>query len=111
MEAAFIFLDQEKAFDRVNHGFLFKVMKAFNIGEEFVKWVKILYQNALAQVMINGHLTGKIKLNRGVRQGDPLSALLYVLVIEILAIQLRTNPNLVGFIIKKEMLISFHYAD
>ena len=111
LEAAFIFLDQEKAFDRVNHEFLFKVMKAFNIGNEFINWVKILYQGAIAQVMINGHLTGKIKLKRGVRQGDPLSPLLYVLVIEILALQLRTNPDLIGFTIKGEKLISFHYAD
>ena len=111
LEAAFIFLDQEKAFDRVNHEFLFKVMKAFNIGDEFINWVKILYQGAVAQVMINGHLTGKIKLNRGVRQGDPLSPLLYVLVIEILALQLRSNPNLIGFTINGEKLVSFHYAD
>ena len=111
LEAAFIFLDQEKAFDRVNHEFLFKVMKAFNIGDEFISWVQTLYQGAVAQVMINGHLTGKIKLKRGVRQGDPLSPLLYVLVIEILALQLRTNPNIVGFDINNEKLVSFHYAD
>ena len=39
-EAAFIFLDQEKAFDRVDHDFLYKVMEAFGIGPEFIGWVK-----------------------------------------------------------------------
>ena len=111
LDAAFIFLDQEKAFDRVNHEFLIKVMLTFNIGKNFINWIQKLYQNALSQVIINGHLTKSFKLARGVRQGDPLSALLYVMVIEILAIQIRANPNIIGFTIKKEKLVSFHYAD
>ena len=111
LDAAFIFLDQEKAFDRVNHTFMYKVMRAFNIGEGFIHWVKMLYKNAKSKILINGHLTKSVDLSRGVRQGDPLSGLLYVLVIEILAIQLRENSNIIGFIVKKEKLVSFHYAD
>ena len=45
------------------------------------------------------------------QQGDPLSSLLYVLVIEMLALQLRTNPNIVGFTIEGKIIISLHYAD
>ena len=41
--AAFIFLDQEKAFDRVNHDFLFKTMQAFGIGPNFIKWIRTIY--------------------------------------------------------------------
>ena len=95
--AAFLFLDQEKAFDRVNHEFLFKTMKAFGIGDRFIKWVQTIYSNATSILNVNGHFSDKIPLKRGVRQGCPLSALLYVLVIEVLAIQLRLNPNIVGF--------------
>ena len=51
---------------------------------------------------INGYLTDQIPLKRGVRQGCPLSALLYVLIIEVLAIQLRINPNIIGFTIEGE---------
>ena len=40
--AAFIFLDQEKAFDRVNHNFLYKTMRAFGIGETFTQWIKTI---------------------------------------------------------------------
>ena len=95
--AAFIFLDQEKAFDQVNHDFLFKTMRAFGIGETFITWVCTIYSNATSILNINGFFSDRIKLLRGVRQGCPLSALLYVLVIEVLAIQLRINPNIVGF--------------
>ena len=60
---------------------------------------------------INGYFSEKIPLQRGVRQGCPLSALLYVLVIEILALQLRLNPNIVGFTIQGEKIVSAHYMD
>lgn len=110
-EAAFIFLDQEKAFDRVDHDFLFKTMEAFGIGKGFIKWVQVLYCNASTQIKINGFLTERIPLNRGLRQGCPLSPLLYVIVIELLALQFRNNPNLVGFKIGGEKIISLHYAD
>ena len=86
VDAAFIFVDQEKAFDRVNHNFLFKTMQAFGIGQGFIQWVRKIYCNAPTKIQINGHLTDKIPLKRGVRQGDPLSSLLYVLVIEIFAL-------------------------
>ena len=42
-KAAFIFLDQEKAFDRMSHNFIFKTLKAFGFGDNFIKWVKIFY--------------------------------------------------------------------
>ena len=63
-------------------------MDAFGIGQGFIKWVRLLYANAATKIIINGHLSSSIPLKRGVRQGCPLSALLYVLVIEILALQL-----------------------
>ena len=72
-------------------------MEGFGIGQNFIHWVKILYSNATTKIKLNGHLTSNIPLKRGVRQGCPLSSLLYVLVIEILALQLRKNPNIVGF--------------
>ena len=109
--AAFIFLDQEKAFDRVNHDFLFKTMKAFGIGENFINWVRNIYSNAASIININGFFSERIPLQRGVRQGCPLSALLYVLVIEVLAIQLRLNPNIVGFKVGGEKIVSLHYMD
>ena len=110
-EAAFIFIDQQKAFDRVDHDLLFMTMEAFGIGNGFIKWIKVLYSNASTQIKINGYFTNTIPLNRGLRQGCPLSMMLYVICIELLALQLRKNPNLVGFKIGGEKIISLHYAD
>ena len=110
-EGALIFLDQEKAFDRVEHEFLFGAMAAFGIGDGFVGWLRALYSNASTVVKVNGHFTGSIPLTRGLRQGCPLSSSLYVLVIEIFALQLRLNPNIVGFTVGGERIVSMHYAD
>ena len=96
-EGAFIFLDQEKAFDRVEHDFLYKTLAAFGVGDDFIGWLRVLYSNASTRIKVNGHFTNLIQLSRGLRQGCPLSPALYVLVIEIFALQLRANPNIVGF--------------
>ena len=111
IQTAFIFLDQEKAFDRVNHDFLFKTMKSFGFGPGFIGWIQTIYRNASTQVKLNVFFSDKISLLSGVRQGCPLSALLYVLVIEILALQLRLNKNIVGFTVGGERIVSTHYVD
>ena len=110
-EACFIFLDQEKAFDRVNHDFLYKCMRTFGIGDNFIHWIKVIYSNASTRIKINGFLTENIQLKRGVRQGDPLSFLEYIFINEIMALQLRKNPNIVGFQVGGEKIVSLHYAD
>ena len=110
-QAALLFLDQEKAFDRVNHNVLYKVLEKFGFGETFISWIKLIYLNATTRLNINGFLTENIPLKSGDRQGCPLSALLYVMVIELLALQLRTNPNIVGFSVEGEKIISSHYSD
>ena len=60
---------------------------------------------------INGFLSQQISLNRGVRQGCPSSALFYVLFIVVLAIQLKLNPNIVGFKIGGEKIVNAHYVE
>ena len=109
--ACFIFLDQDKAFDRVDRDFLFKIMETFGLGVSFINWVRLLYANASTKLKINGFLTDRITLRRGVRQGDPLSFFAYLFVNEILALQLRSNPNIVGFRVGGTKIISVHYAD
>lgn len=89
-------IDQEKAFDRVNHQFLFKVLDRCNLGNFFTKWIHILYSKPTSSVNINNSLTKKIKLERSVRQGCSLSPLLYTLVIETLISKIRKDINIKG---------------
>ena len=102
LESAFIFLDQEKAFDRVNHASLYKAMRAFGIGPVFIHWVRHIYSNAITRVKINGFLSANIPLRRGVRQGCPLIPLLCVHIIKILALQFQKNLDIVGFAVGGE---------
>lgn len=50
-------LDQEKAFDRVEHSFLFEVLKSFGFGEAFISWVRLVYKGIVSCVKVNGSLT------------------------------------------------------
>ena len=52
-KGALIFLDQEKAFDRISHTFIMKTLRAFGFGERFINWVKIVYSDTRSQVKIN----------------------------------------------------------
>ena len=72
-EGFLIKLDQEKAFDRVSHSFMFKVLNKLNFGNTFISWIKILYNDIKSTVKINGHLTPFFPICRGVRQGCPIS--------------------------------------
>ena len=74
-----ISLDREKAFDCVDRSFLMNILQHFGFGPSFCRWISTLYYRANMQVMINGWLSQKIELQHGVRQGDSLSPMLYIL--------------------------------
>ena len=93
---AFITVDQLKAFDRVSHDFLFKALEAFGFGSSFMRWIRVIYNAVSSSVKVNGWLTAFIDLKRGLRQGCALSMPLYVLVAEMMAINIRANPNIHG---------------
>ena len=59
--------------------------------ENFVKLVENIYQNTTAHMKVNGYLTSKLKMTRGVRQGCPLSALLFIIALEALIERLRSH--------------------
>ncbi len=87
----FLSIDQEKAFDRVGHEYLFTVLKFFGFGEKIISWIKILYKDASLMLKIGGGLSCPIPVKRGIRQGCPLSGQLYSLAIEPLLCKLRNE--------------------
>jgi hypothetical protein len=84
-----LFLDQEKAFDRVDHGFLFETLHAFGFGNVFISWIKLLYMDVSSILKIGGGLSQPISIQKGIRQGCPLSGQLYALAVEPLLCLLR----------------------
>ena len=94
-----ISLDQEKAFDRVDRTFLMNLLQHFGFGPSFCNWISTLYHGANMQILVNGWLSDKVNLLRGVRQGDSLSPMLYVLCVEVLACKIRNSPSIEGFLL------------
>jgi len=78
-------IDFEKAFDTIEWPFIQNVLRRFNFGQVIRKWVSILYSDVESAVINGGYTTNYFKVSRGVRQGCPLSPLLFVLGVEILA--------------------------
>ena len=89
-------LDQEKAFDRVDRRFLKKILDRMNFGPSFKRWIEMLYAGAKCQIINNGWLSDPVRLERGLRQGCPLSPLLYVLVAETLGQAIRNENRIQG---------------
>ena len=89
-----LFLDFEKAFDSLEWDFLFKVLNTMNFGPSFLNWIQTFYTNISSCVVNNGFSSEFFSLQRGVRQGCPLSGLLFVLAVEPLAHQIRINQSI-----------------
>ena len=93
---AILSLDQEKAFDRVDWGFLRSTLVRMGFGSSFIGWVDLFYTGVQSAVKFNGYRSSFFCLSRGVRQGCPLSPLLYVLYAEVLACNIRANRRIIG---------------
>ena len=81
-QLAIINLDQRKAFDNVDHTYLFNTMKSMGFGDFFISCIKLLYNDAEGLIKVCGSLTAPFPIEKGIRQGCPLSGLLYSIAIE-----------------------------
>ncbi len=89
IKTGLISLDQEKAFDRVEHLYLWHTLQVFGFNSVFIDMIKTMYCEIESVIKINGSLCTPFKVQRGVRQGCPMSGILYVLAIEPLLFRLR----------------------
>ena len=73
LPVALLSVDQGKAFDRVDWPFLFATLAKMGFGDNFIRWVRLLYTDVRSSVLVNGYTSCLFKPSRGVRQGCPLS--------------------------------------
>jgi exonuclease III len=100
VEGFLLFLDFEKAFDSIEWEFMYAVMKKMNFGEGYIRWIKTLYKNPEYSIKNNGWLSETFNSSRGIRQGCPISALLFILCTEVLARAVKCNSNISSIQIK-----------
>ena len=101
-DAAIIYADFRKAFDTLEWNFIDKCLQLYGFKESFRKWILVLYSNPNLVVQVDGWFTETIEPSRGVRQGCPLSALLFILGIEVLSNRLRQEKNIKGIFIEND---------
>jgi len=102
-----------QAYDKIDHHYLLETLKRFQLPDRFINTVHSLYEKAETAIIINGVASSPFSVTWGVRQGDPLSCLLFNLAIEPLACLLRNSPRLQGYSIPgvtQKIIVSL-YAD
>ena len=104
-------VDIQKTFDSVNHLFLITALKKLGFDETFIKWIQILLRNQESCIINGGTTTKYFKLQKGTRQGDPISAYLFILVLEIAFIFIKENKNIKGINIFDNIFLYSAYAD
>ena len=113
-EGMFVFLDLEKAFDRVSWKYLKQAIQRLGFGPDFQRWIQILYDendNPTRRLKINGHMGEQFKLKCGTAQGCPLSPLLYLCVMEAFSRTVNADKKVRGIKVGKAEFKLSQFAD
>jgi len=108
---ALISLDFQKAYDSLEWNFMLESLKHFNFGENFIKWIRILYTHPSMVFKNKGWISSPIHPSRGIRQGCPVSSLIFILSAEIMASSLRQNDKIKGINVGTHEYKLSQYAD
>uniref|UniRef100_A0A803TFB5 Reverse transcriptase domain-containing protein n=1 Tax=Anolis carolinensis TaxID=28377 RepID=A0A803TFB5_ANOCA len=102
IEMALLSIDAEKAFDNLNWGFFKLLFKEIDIGYYFFNAIDKLYESQCARLLINGQSSKEVKIEKGTRQGCPLSPLIFIFALEVLLRNINSDKDLKGTRIKQK---------
>jgi hypothetical protein len=106
-----ISLDAEKAFDKIQHPFMLKVLERSGIQGPYLDIIKAIYCKPTANIKLNGDILEAIPLKLGTKQKCPLSPYLFNIVLEVLARRIRQQREIKGIQIGKEEIKVSLFAD
>ena len=106
-----ISLDTKKAFDKIKHPFMIKVLKISGIQGPYLNILKTIYSKSVANINLNGEKLEAIPLKSWTRQGCPLSPYLFNIVLEVLDRATRQQKEVKGIQIGKEEVKISLFAD
>ena len=104
-------IDFEKAFDSVEWCLVFRSLEMFNFPPKFINLVKKFYNDITTCTINNGHISRFFKPSRGVRQGCPLSPVLFVIAVELLSLLIRNNQGIEGITMNGKNFKIAQFAD
>ena len=91
-----ILIDAEKAFDKVQHPFMLKALSKVGVEGAYLNMIKAIYKKSTANIILNRQKLKAFSLRSGTRQGCPLSPLLFNIVLEVLATEIRQGKEIKG---------------
>jgi len=106
-----ITIDEEKAFDKIQHHFMIKALRKLGIEEKYFNIVKAIYDKPTANIILNGEKLKSFSLKSGMRKWCPLAPLLFNIDLEFLARAIRQEEEIKGIQIGKETIKTSLLAD
>ena len=110
-ERFLVAMDIEKGFDSLDHTFLISVLKRLGFGNNFVSWIETLISKQGYCIINSGNTTQYFHVVRGARQGDSISAYIFILVLEVLPSLVQNNKYIKGLNIFDHLFEYTAYPD
>ena len=104
-------MDIEKGFDSLGHNFLISTLEKYGFGQNFTLWFQILLNYQESCVINGGKIIKYFMLGRGACQGDPISAFLFILALEVLFLLIKIKPEIPELTIFDHCYLYSAYAD
>ena len=104
IDSMLVSLDAEKAFDSVEHWYIKALLSRLGLTE-FTKTFDLLYKNQRVDIILNSTKAGSYKIKNGVKQGDALSCILFIMCIEPLIRRIQNDPDIRTISLKGDELV------